>query len=130
MTYSHPLRVRYSDVDNQGFVFNSRYLEYVDHAVTSWLRDHGLTYETLRHGDWDFVLRHAECEWLTPARADDLLEMTVDLERMGNSSFVCVCQAHRGDDVCFRMVVTYVSLDPRTGGAARTPDHIRAALSG
>ena len=34
--YSH--RVRYAEVDPQGIVFNSRYLEYCDAAVTEYLR--------------------------------------------------------------------------------------------
>ena len=35
----HPLRVRYAECDPQGVVFNSRYLEYFDVALTELWRE-------------------------------------------------------------------------------------------
>ena len=127
--WSHDLRVRYSEVDNQGVVYNSRYLEYVDHAVTMWLRSRGLVYEDLRHGQWDFALRHAECDWIAPARADEVLSVDVALVRAGTTSFEVSFAVRRADEVVFRAQVVYVGLDPSSGGGkAPLPPFVRDAL--
>ena len=130
MTFSHPVRVRYSEVDNQGVVYNSRYLEYVDHGITMWLREIGIVYEDVRHRDFDFVLRHAEVDWLGPARADEVLDVTVGLERVGGSSFEVVSEVLRGGgEVLFRTRVIYVSINPETGMGAPLPEFVRDAFA-
>ncbi|HSC71381.1 MAG TPA: acyl-CoA thioesterase, partial [Candidatus Methylomirabilis sp.] len=40
--FSFPIRVRYSEIDVQGIVYNSRYLEYVDVALTEYFRAMGV----------------------------------------------------------------------------------------
>ena len=127
--FVHQVRVRYSEVDNQGVVYNSRYLEYVDHGITMWMRHIGIVYEDVRHRDFDFVLRHAEVDWLGPGRADEMLDVTVDLERVGASSFEVVSEVlRRGGEVLFRMRVIYVSVNPETGAGAPLPDLVRDAF--
>ena len=37
-TFFHPLRVRWSEVDPQGIVFNPNYLAYADIALTEYMR--------------------------------------------------------------------------------------------
>jgi acyl-CoA thioester hydrolase len=128
MSYRHPLRVRYSEVDNQGYVYHSRYLEFVDHAFTMWLRHQGLIYEELRHDAWDCVLRHAEVEWLTSARADEELEVDCQLVKIGTTSFEMVYEVLRGETVCCRQHTTYVSIDPGTGERLTISPSIRARL--
>ncbi len=126
----HRLRVRYSEVDNQGFVFNSRYWEYVDHAVTMWLRSRGIVYEELRHDEWDFVLRWAEGEWLAPALADETVELAVDLLRLGTSSFEVACEVLRdGETPLFRARAVYVGLDPASKEKRPLPEFVRRALA-
>jgi acyl-CoA thioester hydrolase len=127
--------VRYSDVDNQGVVYNSRYLEFVDHAVTMWLRSRGLIYEELRHETWDFALRHADVEWLSPGRADEVLDVGVALEKLGTTSFTVLSEVTRtgepptGKPPIFRARVTYVTLDPATQASAPLPAFVRSALA-
>jgi acyl-CoA thioester hydrolase len=128
MSYRHPLRVRYSEVDNQGYVYHSRYLEFVDHAFTMWLRHQGLIYEELRHDAWDCVLRHAEVEWLTSARADEELEVDCQLVKIGSTSFEMVYEVLRGDTVCYRQRTVYVSIDPTTADKVETPSFVRDRL--
>ena len=42
--FTHNLRVRYSECDAQGVVFNANYLAYVDDAVDRW-------FATVLHGE-------------------------------------------------------------------------------
>ena len=43
-TFFHPLRVRWSEVDPQGIVFNPNYLAYADLALTEYMRRIGFPY--------------------------------------------------------------------------------------
>ncbi|MBI4736341.1 MAG: hypothetical protein HY766_09850 [candidate division NC10 bacterium] len=40
-----PVRVRYSEIDRQGIVYYSRYLEYVDVALSEYFRALGFPYQ-------------------------------------------------------------------------------------
>src|SRR5437667_12390906 len=42
--FTHPVNVRYLEVDQQGVVFNMWYLAYFDDAMTSFLEEGGLPY--------------------------------------------------------------------------------------
>jgi acyl-CoA thioester hydrolase len=126
--WAHPVRVRYSEVDNQGIVYNTRYLEYVDHAVTMWFRAQGMVYEEMRHRSFDFSLRHAEVEWIAPARADDLLDVTVKMVTVGTTSFTMLSEVRKDDTIFFRMRVVYVSVDPETGQKAPVPPFVRELM--
>ena len=129
--FTHQVRVRYSEVDNQGVVYNSRYLEYIDHAFTMWMRHHGIIYESLRHGSWDVVLRHAEVDWLGGAQADEVVDVIVQPVRAGTSSFELLFDVARHDGtVLFRARVVYVGIDPNTGEKAPLPDLVRGAVTG
>lgn len=87
---SHPfrylLRVRYSECDAQKVVFNARYGEYVDLAVTEFIRAIGYG-EKLFGGEWDFQLVKQTMEWKAPARFDDVLEVSVFSVHLGTTSF-------------------------------------------
>mgnify|MGYP001822445374 FL=1 len=37
-SFSHRFRVRYSEIDGQGIVFNAHYLTYFDTAITEYFR--------------------------------------------------------------------------------------------
>jgi acyl-CoA thioester hydrolase len=65
------LRVRFSEVDAQGLVFNSRYLEYIDAGFTEFMRARGiLVADALDRDRFDTVLVKATLEYQLPARLD------------------------------------------------------------
>lgn len=85
--FSTTIRVRYAEIDGQKVVFNSRYLEYVDVAVTEWWEWTGI--EAALGDVWretEFHVRHAELEYLKPFVLGDTIEANVRLERIGTSS--------------------------------------------
>jgi len=69
------LRVRYSECDAQKVVFNGRYGEYVDLAVTEYMRAIGLTSGGL-FVEFDYQLVKQTIEWRAPARFDDVFEIS------------------------------------------------------
>lgn len=59
--FVQPLRVRWSEVDQQGIVFNPHYLAYADLAITEYMRAIGFPYpESLHAHGTDTFAVHAE----------------------------------------------------------------------
>ena len=74
MTHRHLLRVRYGECDAQSIVFNARWADYVDIAVTEYTRAlFGSTDPAVAGLDWR--LRRQTLEWRAPARFDEVVLM-------------------------------------------------------
>lgn len=95
MNYRFGVRVYYEDTDAAGIVYYANYFRFMERARTEWLRELGFEQDDLRkrHG-LVFVVRHAEADYLHPARFNDLLWVECDLVEQGRSSLVV------GQDVC------------------------------
>ena len=124
--FRHSFRVRYSEVDPQGVVFNSRYLEYADIVVTEFYRD------CRRRGmpaDIEFHIRKAEIDYLAPLRNDELVEGTLTIAAVGNSSVTKHIALH-GENGTLRAEIRLVSVhvDLPRGTPERIPDSVRQAF--
>lgn len=84
--FRHYVRVRYQDCDSQQVVFNARYGDYVDLAVTQFLIAAMPGRDTF-DGTFEIQLKKQTIEWFQPARFNDVIEIATAVERLGNSSF-------------------------------------------
>jgi acyl-CoA thioester hydrolase len=85
--YFHRLRVRYSEIDGQGIVFNAHYLTYFDVALTEFMRERDFDFvELVRSEQLDFHLVKSLVEYRLPIRMDQLIDIGVRAARVGNSS--------------------------------------------
>src|SRR6185312_2612569 len=85
--FSTRFKVRYAEIDGQKVVFNSRYLEYVDVAVTAYWDWTGIA--AALGPVWtetEFHVRHTEIDYLKPFVLRDTLEAFVAIARLGTSS--------------------------------------------
>ena len=74
-----PIRVRYSEVDRQNAVHNSRYAVYFELARTELFRLNGCNYRELEDQGIPLVVAKLECRFRSPARYDDELIVTSTL---------------------------------------------------
>jgi len=95
-------RVRYSEVDAQGVVFNAHYLTYFDTAITEFMRAAGYNYTDLfTSRGLDFHLVKATVEFLKPIGFDRLIEVGVRVGRIGRSSIAFILGIFEKDeDTC------------------------------
>ncbi len=126
--FRYYLRVRYGECDAQKVVFNARYAEYVDLAMSEFLRAAGL-WERMFH-DYDFQLVKQTVEWKGPARFDDVLELSVVPKHTGNTSFSLTTEfriagAHH---VIVTAETVYVLVDAKTLTKTPLTDSFRASL--
>jgi acyl-CoA thioester hydrolase len=93
--FSFPFRVRYSEVDKQGVVFNAHYLTYFDTAITEYLRDLGFDYlDAVEKSDTDFHTVKSLVEYKEPIAFDQKIDVCVRADRVGRSSLTFRLEIH------------------------------------
>lgn len=127
--FRYYLRVRYGECDAQKVVFNARYGDYVDLSTTEFFRALGFG-EQLASGEVDFQLVKQTFEWKAPARFDQVLEISVFAQRLGNTSFtIATAMRIAGDERIIATAETvYVLVGPHTLTKMTIPDSLRAAM--
>ena len=130
--FIHRFRVRYSEVDPQGVVFNARYLEYADILVTEYFRALGIGFSS--DDSPEFHVARAEIDYRRPLRADELVEGRLRVSRIGTSSVHMAVALHgdatgaRADDPHAEIALVSVHVDLTTGRPLPVPDDLRARL--
>ena len=90
------VRVYWEDTDAGGVVFYANYLKFFERARTEWLRGLGFGQERLRTDTGAiFVVADTSVRYLSPARLDDLIEVTVLPVDLGRVSMTLQQQAWR-----------------------------------
>jgi acyl-CoA thioester hydrolase len=85
--FFHDLRVRYSEVDRQGIVFNAHYLTYFDTAITEFFRSVDCDYQTfVATTGLDFHVVKSTAEYLKGIGFDEVIEIGVSVHKIGKSS--------------------------------------------
>lgn len=87
--FFHSFRVRYSEIDGQGVVYNAHYLTFFDVSIHEFFRalNHERYSDAKRTGA-DFHVVKASVEFKAPLHFDDEFRVGVKIARMGRSSLV------------------------------------------
>jgi len=96
--FSWPVRIYYEDTDAGGIVFYANYLKFFERARTEWLRAAGVNQQALAEEDGAiFVVKRASIDYHAPAKLDDVLNLTLSIEKLGQASVQFIQQAWRGE---------------------------------
>ena len=88
------IRVYYEDTDTGGVVFYANYLKFFERARTEWLRSFGFQQQHLAETTGAiFVVKNTSVDYLSPARLDDELRLTVVVEKIRNASMQFIQEA-------------------------------------
>ena len=94
MPFEFPVRIYWEDTDAGGIVFYANYLKFFERARTEWLRSLGIGQQQLREQTGGiFVVTDARLRYLRPARLDDELIATAQLQETSRASLTIVQQA-------------------------------------
>jgi len=132
-TFVLPVRVYYEDTDAGGVVYYANYLKFAERARTEMLRLLDIENSVMqeRHG-LAFVVRHIDVEYLRPARLDDLLEVHMNLTKVGGASLsgvqVIRCDGEDLVRMTIRLGCMKLAKDGGSSGPGRLPDDIRERL--
>lgn len=118
--FSHRLRVRYAEIDGQKVVFNSRYLEYADVALSEywrWLRLADLP-------DWrrlEFHVARATVDYKAPLRYDEEFDAWVRTQRIGTSSVTSMIELVHADTGALLTTIELVHVNVNLDAGRATP---------
>ena len=96
--FTWEVRVYYEDTDAGGIVYYANYLKFFERARTEWLRSLDVNQDILlREHDAMFVVKNVIANYHAPARLDDVIKLTLRIEKLGRASIQFVQEAWCGD---------------------------------
>ena len=127
--FSTRIRVRWSEVDPQSVVFNARYLDYADIAVTEYWR----AIRAAGYWNGDILECHvakAEVLFKKPIKADEELDLLARTSRFGTTSMTTLVEIHGADADDLRAAIELVAvhIDLSDHRPRPIPDSVRRAL--
>jgi acyl-CoA thioester hydrolase len=114
-----PIRIYYEDTDAGGVVYHARYVAFCERARSDCLRLLGIHQSTFE--DANFVVRRMACDFLKPARLDDLLEVHTRFIEMGGARIELGQEVMLNGNTVFKADVTVALVDSR-GRPKRLPE--------
>lgn len=123
------VRIYWEDTDAGGVVFYANYLKFFERARTEWLRTLGVNQSALQSkSDCIFVVAEVNLRYLSSAKLDDLLTVTVQVLEQGKASLQLVQQAWRGETLLAEAKVRIGCVHASSLRPRRIPEHIRVLL--
>jgi acyl-CoA thioester hydrolase len=105
--YSFPVRVYFENTDAGVVVYHGEYLKFLERARTEWLRHLGFDHQALgRVHRIVFVVSSMAVEFVKPARLDDAIAVSVQVESLGKVRCVFRQEIRREGEVLLRASVT------------------------
>jgi acyl-CoA thioester hydrolase len=122
-------RVYWEDTDGAGIVYYANYLRFAERARTEWLRMLGIEQRRLQSElGVVFAVKRCACEYVRPARLDDLLQIETVVTGAGGASIEMRQTIRREGAVLAELDVTVACIGAN-GRVARLPPAIRHALA-
>ena len=124
--------VEFGDTDMAGIVHFANFFRYMESAEHAFLRSLGLSVAFDREGEHlSFPRVSASCDYLKPARFQDVLEVTVAVRRLGRSSVTYAFEFFKDGELIAKGQVSSVCCLVREGHEIESmpiPPALRAKL--
>lgn len=129
--FRHRERVRFSECDPQGVVFNARYLEYFDIGMTElWRETVGPYGEAMSGSGVDMSVAEATIRYRSSLRFDQEFEIAMRISHMGTTSLITAISIDDLEgNVCAEGEIRHVFVSYGTAEKTPIPDDVRAALT-
>ncbi|WP_295559075.1 YbgC/FadM family acyl-CoA thioesterase [uncultured Hyphomicrobium sp.] len=129
-----PVRVYFEDTDAGGIAYHASYIRWCERGRTDFLRLLGTDSRRLIDGSAShepaaFVVRRMNCDFLRPARMDDVLIVETRVKELGGASVTLLQAVLNGEKRVFEAEVTVV-LVAVSGKPLRLSTAVRSAFEG
>jgi acyl-CoA thioester hydrolase len=127
--YSFPVRVYFENTDAGGVVYHGEYLKFLERARTEWLRHLGFDHQALaRNHRVVFIVSSVVADFLKPARLDDTLAVSVQLESLGKVRCIFAQEIRRDDEVLVKAKVTVACVSAEGFKPVEIPEPLRKKM--
>jgi len=129
-TFNIQHTVKFSEVDQAGVVFFSRYFEIAHSTLETFFHQLGWGFAKIfREGKDGFPLIHAEANYMAPARLGDTLDVALSISRISKSSFTVSYDVRSTDGKpVAKLSTNHVWVELKTFSKAPIPSELRTAL--
>ncbi|MDD5272924.1 MAG: tol-pal system-associated acyl-CoA thioesterase [Methylovulum sp.] len=129
-SFTWPIRVYYEDTDAGGVVFYANYLKFFERARTEMLRAMGYEQDVLRdEAGIIFVVRSVQVDYLSPARFNELLQVSSAVTQAKKASLTFAQTVSRGDATLATGLIRIACLNAGTMRPAAIPDYLLVSLT-
>jgi acyl-CoA thioester hydrolase len=125
------VRVYYEDTDFSGAVYHANYLKFCERGRSDCLRLLGIHHNEIgsqEQGGLAFVVRYMDCDFIRPARIDELLTVETRFVEYAGARMIVEQQIRRETELLFDAKVT-VALVDRSGRPRRFSEAMRHAFA-
>lgn len=127
--FAHSFRVRYGECDPQGIVFNANYVAYFDQGFTELWREAFGSYAVMEERGVDMVVGELSVQFRAPARFDDLVSLSIGIERLGTTSMTTRLWLHRDEELLVEGRMRHVVVDAESWEKTEIPGWLREGLT-
>jgi len=130
--FFYSFRIRYSEVDAQGIVFNAHYLTFFDTAMTEYLRHIKYDYvNEVKDKNEDFHTVKTLVEYKAPIYFDQIIDVCLRVKKIGTSSLTFHIEIHpSNEDNCLASgEVVWVNSDQKTHKSAPLSNAIKDKIN-
>ncbi|MFA5984911.1 MAG: tol-pal system-associated acyl-CoA thioesterase [Methylococcaceae bacterium] len=129
MTFFWPVRIYYEDTDAGGVVFYANYLKFFERARTEMLRALGFEQDRLASVDGIlFVVRAVQVEYLSPARFNDQIVVSAQVDELKKASLRFQQQITRENKLLCTGIVRIACLDAQSMRPRAIPEYLTRAV--
>ena len=119
-----PVRVYYEDTDFSGLVYHASYLRFCERGRSDCLRLLGVHHHALKEAGLSMVVRRMVCDFIAPARIDEVLEVESRFLAMSGARMEIAQAVARDGQRLFEAAVTVALIDNH-GRPRRLPPDCR-----
>ena len=123
-------KVRMNDTDMAGILYFANQFRFVHDAWEDLVETENLSFQQiLQNEDFLFVIVHVEADYLAALNVGDKLEIHVEVEKIGNSSFTMLYHIYSQDKTLVgKAKTTHVTIDKVTRKKMNIPDNLKKLL--
>ena len=129
MPFEYKTKVRLYHTDSAGFLFYSKMLEMAFDAFDGFLETNGVSIRSILH-ESEYLMPYirVEADYLLPLYVDDRLKIIIDVEKIGDTSFVLRYDLLKNGKLAGCVKTVHVTVSKETGQKIPLPEEIRRAL--
>jgi 1,4-dihydroxy-2-naphthoyl-CoA hydrolase len=124
-------QVRMNDTDAAGILYFANQFRFAHDALEDFFESEGYSFSRMLYDEsFIFVIVHAEADFLAPLAVSDKLEIHVNIEKIGTSSFTISFHIYKSPDSTLvgTAKTVHVYLDRTTRKKKHIPEHLSKLL--
>lgn len=130
MPFTYQTTIKFHETDAAARLFFAQQFKICHDAYEAWLEAAGLRLaDIVTREDFAFPIVHAEADFLAPLFVGDRLSVTVDIAKIGQSSFTLEYALQKGPQAVGTARTVHVTVDKMSGQKIRLPDKLRQILA-